>query len=135
MNHLQHFNEIEILFENCDCLRVETAAIREFYFHSAGRRYRFADGRMDYTTEVDEFILELDLSRPEWYVAYASQKGLIEDPVKRLSSCTDITRFYINGECFSVPWGNLEFSNPMQKNELTTDKDGHEHLRITIEQK
>jgi hypothetical protein len=59
----------------------------------------------------------------------------MEDPVKRLSSCTDISRFYINGESFSVPWGNLEFTNPLQKNILTTGKDGHEHLRLIIEQK
>ena len=132
MNQLQHFNEIEILFENCECLRVETAAIREFHFHVSGQRYLFNNSVMNCTTEVDDFVLELDLSNPGWYSTYDSRKVLMPDPAKRITESNDICRFYINGTSYSVPWDGEKYANGLQKTTRFKTVPGDPHVRIEI---
>ena len=134
MNRLQHFNEIEILFDNCEVVRVETDAIKDLDFHVSGQRYRLENAGLDYTTEVDVFRILLDLSNPEWYTAYSNQKEFVGDPMKRLAESNDISRFYINGTSFSVPW-HREYRNDWQRNfDFAPSSDGHKRILIEIRQ-
>lgn len=108
MNSMQPFNELELVFENCEYILVDTVAIKTMRFTEKGRRYNWEQQTqtLDYCMELSNFELKLDLSRPQLFRRYAGQPDEhFGPPVERLKKCSDLCHVYINGECFAVPWG------------------------------
>ena len=140
MNKFQQFNFINLVFENCESICIDTQAIIQMRFKESGRRYTFERSELYYVTDLKKFYIKLDLSNSEWYWHMAGQKhfntakmNLMDDGldcINRLKECNDITHLYINGVGFAVPWKpGTQYSNGYQSN----TEPQYDKLTINIE--
>ena len=126
MNSTQPFNEIELVFENCESILVDASAIVSLRFSEKGRSYTWEKRSytLDYRMDLSFFELALDLSDPRKFRRYAGQPDeQWGSPVERLKKCSDLCHVYINGECFAVPWGDEghAYMNSCQETTLEGD--------------
>lgn len=152
MNHIElHDQEIEILMENCESIKVDMWAIKTLRFDTICDRYTWDESHKDFlhSTIIDNVKMVFDIR--EWkhfhhaprLIDSATLKEDGEKCIDRLRYCDDITHIYINGKSFSIPWHNEEagrdsfdipwYKNAWQKNtESTNSIDGHPLLTIEI---
>lgn len=152
MKNIELLNqEIEILFENCECINIDMWAIRTLIFDTDGDTYAWDKDHKNLMkkTRLKYFKLTVDLDDTRYFHhtnRLIDTKTVEEDGIQcinRLIHSDDITDLYINGTCFSIPWIDEKYTgyiagspidlyrNSAQINsELTDASDGH---RLTIE--
>ena len=142
MNKFQQFNFINLVFENCESICIDTQAIVHMRFDEDGKRYSYERGELYYIRKLKKFYIVLDLSNSEWFWHMAGQKHFNTanmnitddgmDCINRLKQSDDITHVYINGVGFSVPWNynRSQFANSYQVNKETQ----YNRLEITVEE-
>lgn len=153
MNHIElHDQEIEIVMENCESIKVDMWAIKTLRFDTICDRYEWDESHKDFlhSTIIDNVKMVFDIR--EWKRFHHTPRlidttTLKEDGEKcidRLRYCDDITHIYINGKSFGIPWNQVEagrdkdldipwYKNAWQKNtESTNSIDGHPLLTIEI---
>lgn len=151
MEHIELTNqEIEILFENCECINIDMWAIESLVFETGGDSYAWDKSRKNLMkkTRLKYFKLVVDLDSRYFHHTnrLINTKTVEEDGIQcinRLIHSDDITDIYINGICFNIPWVYEKYTgyiagtpidlyrNSAQINsELTDASDGH---RLTIE--
>lgn len=152
MNHIElNDQEIEIVMENCEGIRVDMWAIKTLSFDTFSDRYEWDENHKDFLhlTIIDNVKMVFDIR--DWknfhhnprLIDSATLKEDGEKCIDRLRYCDDITHIHINGKSFSIPWHHEEagrdsfdipwYKNALQKNtESTNSIDGHPLLTIEI---
>ena len=94
----------EILYENCDCISVDPKAIKALQFVYGDMSVYLDSYRMEINEnmEVDHVYIRLDTSNPEDYTM--KNETLNESPLDRVLNGNDITRIYVNGIRYNVPY-------------------------------
>lgn len=148
MNNVE-LNEqyIEFVFDNCDTIKVDMWAIENFRFVTSGESWCWEERHHNFykTINCSYVYIKLNLNNPLHYYStprctFNSNLTIEEHGknfINRLATSDDITHFYINGVCYSVPYErsketNLAFRNELQKNSKTIDKLNNTHLIIEI---
>ena len=143
---------IEIIFDNCECITVDMWAIKYFHFDVKEERWIWDKDHKNFlkTNQVDNFNLILDISDPRHF----SQTIRLSDPDKtieeigkycihRLSTSDDISGFTINGKDYTVPWDRHEkptsigipiILNSYQINTESINKNNESTLQIKIKE-
>lgn len=152
MNHIElNDQEIEIVMENCEGIRVDMWAIKTLRFDTFCDRYVWDETNKDFmrSTIIDNVKMVFDIRdwkhfhHPTQRIDSATLKEDGEKCIDRLRYCDDITHIYINGKSFGIPWHQEEagrdsfdipwYKNAWQKNtESTNSIDGHPLLTIEI---
>ena len=83
MNYGQHFNTFDIIFENCEVVRVDARAIKRLNFEVDTVSYTYHQLQMMYVKRLKSFHLSLDISNTDWFTRPASQKDFDRDQSPR----------------------------------------------------
>jgi hypothetical protein len=130
--------EIELVFENCECIKVDYWAIKFLHFETESELYTFEQRGKNLmkSTKINNFKLSLDLSNPKHFhhtARLVETDSYLEDGkqcITRLIHSNDLTTIYINNVCYIVPWENKKIdtdigiplnTNTLQKNDLNED--------------
>lgn len=145
-------NEIEFVFENCECIHISTNAIKSIWMETKGERYEYDRHGILYKTKlVKSFCIEIYLKNELnfYHKPNQSDKTTFKEEGSaardRLRYCDDICRLYINGEHFSMPWNPEKviydkdlpipcYKNKWQENKEETLPDGTQVLTIKIKE-
>lgn len=143
-------NEIELVFENCECIKVSLAALESLRMTTRGERivYEKRFGALFTAVEVDTIELKLKLKDKLDYrhgstgqiTAFGMTESIFTDGEKcmeRIRTCNDLTHIYINGKCYQMPW-DVEQGHPYTNLLQTTTKectDSKEFITIAIKAK
>ena len=145
--------EIEILFENCECIIIDMWAIRTLIFDTDGDTYTWDRSHKDLLkkTRLKYFKLTVDLDDTRYFHhtnRLIDTKTIEEDGaqcINRLIHSDDITDLYINGTCFNIPWIQEKYTgyiagspinlyrNEAQINSELTDTSGTHTLTIYVD--
>lgn len=140
-------NEIELVFENCECIKVSLAALESLRITTRGEHtvYEKHFGALFTSVEVDTIELKLKLKDKLDFrhgstgqiVSFGMTESIFNDGEKRMErirTCNDLTHIYINGKCYQMPW-DVEQGHPYTNLLQTTTKectDGKEFITISI---
>ena len=141
--------EIELVFENCECIIVDYWSIKFLSFDTVGEQFVFDphEKNLMKSTNLKNFYLKLDLSNPKHFhhtARLVETDSYIEDGkqcIERLKHSNDLTSIHINNECYQVPWKNKEIetdlgiplnTNLLQKNNFQKDSNGIDYLTIEV---
>lgn len=104
MEHVKADPYIELLFENCDCIKIHMSAVTLLRFRTDGEDW-------DYYARDNEFLkagtlksLYLSLDPEKTYCFSSNQIDSATECIKRIRNSDDITRLYVNGKPYLVPW-------------------------------
>ena len=150
-------HHIELVFENCETMFIESSAIKFMYFTTKGERFNWyaRDHEMLKSIEIEEFEITLDINDKKCFhhpystmLTWGGTDSVITDGQKcleRLISSDDITHLYINGICYHMPWHydkseDKDLNLPIYKNEWQTNSEmknssGEHTLNIKIKPK
>ena len=148
-----HNQEIELVFQNCECIYVDMWAIKYLRFVTADDEYLWDNDHKSLlkTTELKSFKIVLDLtdSKNFHHTNRLVDAGVSIDEdgkqsIDRLRHSDDLTTIYVNGKGFRLPWvyekykrylGDTPFDcyrNAIQKNSEVTDSPGGHTLTIEV---
>lgn len=154
MEHIELANqEIEILFENCECINIDMWAIKSLELKTDGDSYSWDRSRKNLMkqTRLKYFKLVVDLEDTRYFYhtnRLIDTKTIEEDGIQcinRLIHSDDITDIYINGTRFNVPWIYEKYTgyiagtpidlyrNSAQINSELTDTSGGHTLTIEVD--
>jgi hypothetical protein len=145
--------EIEILFENCECILIDMWAIKFLRFETDYDTYTWDKSHKNFMkqTRLKYFKLVVDLDDTRYFYhtnRLIDTKTVEEDGIQcinRLIHSDDITDLYINGTCFNIPWVNEKYighiagtpidlyRNKAQINSELTDTSGGHTLTIEVD--
>ena len=154
MEHIELANqEIEILFENCECINIDMWAIKSLELKTDGDSYTWDRSRKNLMkqTNLKYFKLVVNLEDTRFFYhtnRLIDTKTIEEDGIQcinRLIHSDDITDIYINGICFNIPWVHEKYTghiagtpidlyrNSAQINSELTDTSGGHTLTIEVD--
>lgn len=145
--------EIEILFENCECINIDMWAIKFLVFETDCDSYTWDKSHKNFMkqTRLKYFKLVVDLDDTKYFHhtnRLIDTKTVEEDGaqcINRLIHSDDITDIYINGICFNIPWIYEKYTgyiagtpidvyrNSAQKNSELTNTSGDHTLTIEVD--
>lgn len=154
MNHITlDTQEIEFVFENCECIYIDEWAIKKLYFTTKGERYVWDEHSKSLmkSIEIDDFSITVDINDTK-YFHHANrliEKEQVKDDgsqcIDRLRYCDDITHLYINGICYHMPYDAVpvvydkELPVPCYKNKNQVNNESvtlpGNHRMLTIKMK
>lgn len=144
---------INIVFENCESIRLMEDAIERMYFETDGERYEYDNetGKLRIRKILKNFYIKLNLREEShfFHIHNRSKPTFKEEGsscIDRLRYCDDITSIELNGESFYVPFDAEKviydkelpipcYKNKLQKNEESKNSYGHNILTISIKSK
>jgi len=144
---------INIIFENCECIRIMEEAIEHMCFETDGERYEYDNetGKLRIRKILKNFYIKLNLRKEDYFFhIHDRTKPTFKEEgsscIDRLRYCDDITSIEINGESFFVPFDAEKviydkempipcYKNKLQKNEESKNSYGHNILAISINSK
>lgn len=136
--------EIELVFENCECIIVDYWAIKLLSFETVGERFVFDphDKNLMKSIKINNFQIKLDLSNPKHFhhtARLVETDSYLEDGkkcIERLKHSNDLTSVYINNVCYQVPWVNKEIETdigiPLNTNTLQKNNFQKDYLTIEV---
>ena len=142
MNKTQPFNEITLIFQNCENIIVDARAIRTLNFTGGQQSFFFKDNKLYYRTDLVVFTLSVNLNT-EYFRHPIGDIGIEKDSTKtdgevcleRIKRSDDLTSIIINGTEYSVPWdGSNKHSNKWQQNYIMNDGFGKDYLCVKVQQ-
>lgn len=154
MNHIELINqEIEILFENCECINIDMWAIESLVFETDGDSYIWDKSHKNLMKQTRlkyfKLVVNLENTRYFYHTNRLIDTKTIEDDgiqcINRLIHSNDMTDIYINGICFNIPWISEKYTgyiagtpidlyrNSAQLNSEFTDTSGSHTLTIEVD--
>ena len=152
MEHVELISqEVEILFENCECVNIDMWAIEYLMLETDGDSYIWDKSHKNFMKQTRlkyfKLVVNLEDTRFFHHTNRLIDANTVEEDgmqcINRLIHSDDITDIYINGTCFNVPWIHEKYTghiagtpidlyrNSAQINtELTNKSDVH---TLTIE--
>lgn len=112
------FQQIEFVFENCECVLVDVRAISYWWMHENGKNHSWDPHREQLLTalSVDDFAIQLK-DDPQFYSYSDNQRRIYtkngtlpegETALKRIKTGTDLSQIYIEDTCYNLPWKRVE---------------------------
>lgn len=132
-SEVSNLESFELCFENCDSVMIDPKAIKRLNFF-LGETAVYLDAyrnRVHFDKSVDHVKIMLDISNSDFYTVSPNQSH-ITNPMERVVKSDDITRIYMNGIRYDVPYEPKQsyhgiafedltaemFQNRYQKNEI-----------------
>lgn len=145
--------EIEILFENCECINIDMWAIESLELDTDGDSYTWDKSHKNLMKQTRlkyfKLVVNLEDTRFFYHTNRLIDTNTIEEDgiqcINRLIHSDDITDIYINGICFNVPWiyekytGHIAgtpinlYRNSAQINSELTNNSGSHTLTIEVD--
>lgn len=143
---------IEILFDNCECITVDMWAIKYFNFEVIKEDWIWDPNNKKFlkTNRVNNFNLLLNVTEPKYFSqtarlvdGYKTVTEIGQYCIERLKNSDDICGFNINGINYTVPWNRHEkptdlgipiISNTYQMNTASINKNNESTLQIKIKE-
>lgn len=110
--------EIELLFENCECILIDMWAIKSLRFETDYDAYTWDKSHKNFMkqTRLKYFKLVVNLNDTKYFhhtnrlIDAETIKEDGEQCIRRLINSDDLCDIYINGTCFSIPWISKEYT-------------------------
>lgn len=156
MEHIELANqEIELLFENCECINIDMWAIEslrietDYESFTWDRSHKILMKR--HHLKYFKLVVNLDNSKYFYHTNRLIDAETIKEDgeqcIRRLINSDDLCDIYINGKCYGVPWVDEEYTgyiagtpiklhkNHIQVNSELTDKSGDHTLTIECDKR
>lgn len=142
MNKTQPFNEITLVFQNCENIIIDARAIRTLNFTGGQQSFFFKNNELHYKTDLVVLTLSVDLNT-EYFRHPVGDIGIEKNSTKtdgevcfeRIRRSDDLASIIINGTEYSVPWDEgSKHSNKWQQNYIMNDGFGGDYLCVKVQQ-
>lgn len=104
MEHIKADPYIELLFENCDCIKIHMSAVTLLRFKTEGEEWDYYARDNDFLKASTLKSLYLSLDPTKTYCFSSNQINSADECIQRIRNSDDITRLYVNGKPYLVPW-------------------------------
>lgn len=140
MEHIKADPCIEILFENCDCIRINMYAVTFLRFRTDGEEW-------DYYKRDDVFLkattlkaLYLNIDPTQTFAFGSKQIKTAEECIQRILTSDDITRIYVNNKPYLVPWKEETYEAKIvggipPNDTITCVRNLAQHVKTTVNNK
>ena len=104
MEHIKADPYIELLFENCDCIKIDMSAVTDLCFNTNGEYWDYyeRDNVFLKAATLKSLYLTVDISKT--FAFSSKQIKTADECIQRILTSDDITRLYVNGKPYLVPW-------------------------------
>ena len=156
MEHIELASqEIELLFENCECIKIDMWAIEFLDLETDYESFTWDRLHKNFMKRhyLKYFKLVVNLDNSKYFyhtnrlIDTETVKEDGEQCIRRLINSDDLCDIYINGKCYGVPWEDEEYTgyiagtpiklhkNHIQVNSEITDKSGSRILTIECDKR
>lgn len=104
MEHIKADPYIELLFENCDCIKIHMCAVTLLRFRTDGEEWDYYQGDDVFLKAATLKALYLNIDPTQTFAFCSKQIETAEECIQRILTSDDITRIYVNGKPHLVPW-------------------------------
>lgn len=95
---------IELLFMNCDCIKIDMSAVTDLHFRTNGEEWDYYERDNVFLKAATLKSLYLTVDPSQTSAFSSKQIKTADECIQRILTSDDITRLYVNGKPYRVPW-------------------------------
>ena len=95
---------IELLFMNCDCIKIDMSAVTDLRFRTNGEEWDYYKRDNVFLKAATLKSLYLTVDPSQTFAFSSKQIKTADECIQRILTSDDITRLYVNGKPYRVPW-------------------------------